>query len=86
MNVATDDAANTAIQYGAVCTAAYPLLSFFNTLANVQYKEIDIKSDFESKTPEFNFSLIIKCSVFYLIKIAFAVYNDYKNFTARIES
>ncbi|MBR4973154.1 MAG: DUF2953 domain-containing protein [Clostridia bacterium] len=86
IKIATDDAAKTAIEYGAVCGVAYPILAELSTLAKINYKKIDILSDFESKTSEFNFSLKIRLCIFYCLITAYKLYKEYKNFTARIET
>lgn len=86
VSIASGDAAKTAFDYGLVCTAAYPVLSFLETLTNLEYKSINISSDFEGKASKFTFSALIKSNLFFLLKIAIAIYNDYKKFTARIET
>ncbi len=86
INVATEDAAKTAIEYGTVCAAVYPVLSAINSIADIKYKKIDIKSDFESKTYDFSFSFFITLKIFFLLITLFKIYKDYKKFTARIET
>ena len=82
--VASSDAATTAIEYGAVCTAAYPILSFLETVADIGYKKIDIKSDFENTEPHFSFSGEVKFSLCYFLATAFKAYKVYKNFIERV--
>ncbi len=86
IDIASGDAAKTAFDYGLVCTAAYPLLSFLETIANIKYKSINIRSDFEGKASKFTFSSKIESNIFFLLKIALAVFKDYQKFTARIET
>ena len=86
IKVATDDAAKTAIEYGAVCGVAYPVLAELSSFAKIKYKKIDILSDFESKTSEFNFSTCIRLCIFHCLVTAYKIYKEYKNFTARIET
>ncbi len=83
LTVATENAAKTAIEYGALCSAIYPTLSFFDSIANVKYKKINVKSDFESEKPSFDFSLIINLQIIFLIITAFKVYKEYKKFSTR---
>ncbi|MBQ4119207.1 MAG: DUF2953 domain-containing protein [Clostridia bacterium] len=54
--VVGDDAAGTAVDYGVVCSAVYPTLSFIENLASLQYKSVDIKADFEIKKAISHFS------------------------------
>ena len=82
--VASSDAATTAIEYGAVCTAAYPILSFLETVADIGYKKIDIKSDFENTVPHFSFSGEVRFSLCYFLATAFKAYKVYKNFIERV--
>ncbi len=82
--VASSDAATTAIEYGAVCTAAYPILSFLETVADIGYKKIDIKSDFENTEPHFSFSGEVRFSLCYFLATAFKAYKVYKNFIERV--
>lgn len=83
LNVASDSAADTAVMYGGVCAVVYPFLSFFDSVANVKYKQINIKSDFDVKKSTFNFSLNITLNIIFLLILAFKVYKDYKNFIVR---
>lgn len=86
INVASTDAAKTAIEYGVVCGVVYPVLTMLDSAGNIKYKKIDIKSDFGSENSDFNFSFLVKLRVFYLLVTLFKVYKDYKNFIARIET
>lgn len=77
------DAAETAVNYGIICTAVYPVLAFLDTIKNIGFKKIDIKSDFENQKSEFDFSLNVKAQVIFLLIIAFKIYKNYKNFLLR---
>lgn len=83
LKVATENAAKTAIEYGALCSAIYPTLSFFQSIGNIKYKKINVRSDFESKNPSFDFSLVINLQIIFLIIAAFKVYKEYKKFSIR---
>ncbi len=83
LNIVGEDAAKTAIQYGEVCAVAYPVLSFFQSVANVKYKKINVKSDFESKEGSFTFSLTVNMQIIFLIISAFRIYKEYKKFMLR---
>lgn len=76
----SDDAADTAIKYGEICSAVYPVLAFFDTAENVEFKQINLSSDFGSPAAEFNISLKLKTRIFFLIISAFKLYTKYKNF------
>ncbi len=44
--VGTDDAAKTAIKYGTICAALYPLIEWLTTYFSVQAQEVNIEADF----------------------------------------
>ena len=81
--VAESDAFKTAIKYGEVCSVAYPVLSALESKANIKYKKIDIKSDFNAQKGEFNFSFTCKLQIIFLIITTFRVYKEYKKFSVR---
>ena len=83
ITVASEDAAKTAIDYGIVCSAVYPVLSFLDGIANVDYKKIDVRTDFESKKSSFNFSLTIKTRVIFILIFVFRIFKEYKKFSIR---
>lgn len=85
INVATDDAALTAIYYGAVCSAVYPLLSLLDSLSNIVLKQIDIRADFESTKPDFAFSARVKLRLFFLLAAAIAALSEFNKFKTRNE-
>ncbi len=81
--VAESDAFKTAIKYGEVCSAVYPVLSYLESKANIKYKKIDVKSDFNATKGEFDFSLTVNLQIIFLIITAFRVYKEYKKFSLR---
>lgn len=86
VSIASADAATTAIEYGAVCAAVYPFLALLESMGDVKYKAIDVKSDFESTKSDFNFSATIKFNILSLILAFFKIYSEYKKFIVRIET
>lgn len=85
IRVATDSAAKTAVTYGAVCTAVYPVLAFSEACAPIALKQINVRSDFTATEPEFSFSAVIKLAPVHIIIAAFAILGEYKNFKTRNE-
>lgn len=51
--VGTDNAAATAVEYGSVCTAVYPAVSVITSVSKVKFKQVDIRSDFNSENTAF---------------------------------
>ena len=85
IKVASGDAATTAIEYGAVCTAVYPVLAIIDGIANVKMKSINVAPDFNSDKSGFGFSVIIRARVLFLIIMAFGVFSEYNKFKKRNE-
>ncbi len=85
IKVATDNAADTAIQYGTVCTVVYPIATFLNSLVGAKFKKIDIRSDFESQSPELTFDFTVRCKVIWLLIFGIQIFNEYNDFIRRNE-
>ncbi len=79
------DAAQIATNYGLVCSAVYPTLSFIENVANCKYKSIDVKSDFENKESNLTFSLKIKTNIIFILILAVRIFKEYKKFSVRNE-
>lgn len=79
------DAADTAIKYGEICSAVYPTLALLDTAENINFKNINVKSEFAEKTAQFDFSLKAVTKIFILLISAFKIYKEYKNFLVRNE-
>lgn len=83
--VVGSDAAMTAIDYGAVCSLAYPLLSFIDQNLNVNFKQINIEAGFKHTDSQFSFSADVKANAVLLLIIAFKAFKEYQNFSVRNE-
>lgn len=83
--VVGSDAAQTAIDYGAICSVVYPVLSIIEQNLNVKYKKINITAGFKQLDSQFNFSLDVKATPISLLIIAFKAVKEYKNFSVRNE-
>ena len=87
ITVGSFDAAKTALDYGTVCQAVYPITAFLDSVVKIGFKEININSDFENGNCDFMFSLAVKMQVFFLILTAVRIYSDYKKIiTENIEN
>lgn len=83
LSVAGSDAAQTAIQYGEVCSAVYPVLSFFQSKANVKYKQINVRGEFENPKGNFTFKMVVNLQIVFLLIATFKIYKEYKKFVTR---
>ena len=80
ITVATDDAATTAIHYGTVCGAVYPLTAAVESYTKIGVKEIDVKTDFNDVKSNFDISAEISSRIFYFILTAIKIFKEYKKF------
>ncbi len=78
--IASSDAAKTAIEYGEICSAIYPITAFLQSYAKINFKNINISTDFTSEESHFDFSAAIRLRVFFLLIAAFRCYNQYEKF------
>jgi len=85
IKVATDNAADTAILYGMVCSGVYPIVTFLNTVVGAKFKKVDIRSDFESQSPELTFDFLVRCRVIWLLIFAIQIFKEYNEFIRRNE-
>jgi len=81
IEVATDDAAKTAIEYGAVCGVVYPFLELLTATADFKAKKVDIRSAFGKTESSIAFHIKLKIQIITLFITAWEIYKEYKNFT-----
>lgn len=77
LTVATDDAANTAIEYGAVCCEVYPVVSMLETNADFKAKQINISADFENSKSQFKIAISVTTRLFFLLVAITAAFIEY---------
>ncbi len=80
-----EDAAMTAIEYGAVCGIVYPVLSFIDQSLNIKLKQINVSAGFKHTESSFKTSFDVKANALLLLIIAFKALKEYKNFSVRNE-
>ncbi len=73
ISVATNDAADTAIQYGKICGAVYPVISFFESNTDFKAREININADFDKTKSEFKTSVSVTTRIFFWLVAAICV-------------
>lgn len=91
--VGSDDAAKTAIKYGAACAAIYPLMEWLTTYFDVVPKEVNIEADFSAEKDDIfaycNISLRIStalgCGLWLLFRMAktYLKYNSKNSKTSK---
>ncbi len=70
ITVATHDAANTAIEYGGICSAIYPTLAFLYTNAKFKSKEVNISADFDKTESEVSASISVTTRLIFFLIVA----------------
>lgn len=93
--VGSDDAAKTAIKYGAGCAGIYPLMEWLTTYFDVIPKEVNIEADFSAEKDNIfaycNISLRIStalgCGLWLLFRMAktYLKYNSKNSKTSKIK-
>lgn len=76
--VATNNAANTAIEYGAVCAAVYPPLSKLEHVGSLKTEKIDISANFDNGESKASLSFVAKSNLLNFILCAIKGYVEYK--------
>lgn len=77
LTVANNDSANTALEYGGVCCAVYPVLSLLESTANVKLKQININADFDRTEPQFQISFSVTTRLIYWLIAAISILIEY---------
>lgn len=80
LTIASSDAAQTAIDYGIACAAVYPVMAFLSSCAKIEFKSINVKSDFTSNKSSFDFSGIIRMSLIHFLIVEAKFYEEYNQF------
>lgn len=85
ISVATENAAKTAVTYGTVCTAVYPVIALLEDCTTVKFKQVSLRADFNAAKPFFSGSGTVSLAPIHIIIAAVAVFNEYKKFKTRNE-
>lgn len=85
IRVATENAAKTAVSYGTVCTAVYPVIALLEDCTTVKFKQVSLRADFNAMEPELSASGVISLAPIHIIIAAVAAFNEYKKFKTRNE-
>ena len=65
ITIASENAANTAIEYGSICACVYPVLSLLESATNFKVKKINIGADFDKTVSSFEICFSVKTQLFY---------------------
>lgn len=67
ITVASENAAYTAVEYGAVCAAVYPAMSLISTVATANIKRLNVSANFDSDKWNITTSGVLKCRLIWLL-------------------
>ncbi len=70
LSIASEDAANTAILYGRICTLIYPLISMLSVSSGFSADKISVKTDFLSEDIKLELSSVAKIRISSLLIFA----------------
>lgn len=84
ISVGGDDAADTAIQYGGVCAAVYPLVGIAASFVKLQGQQIDIAPDYSESKSEIKIAFTAKLRLFHILSAA--IYAAVKYIKIKLEN
>ena len=71
ISVSGDDAAQTALLYGGVCSVLYPVVAFLESFITFKEDDIKILCNYEKERSELHLFIEAKVQAFYLLKAGF---------------
>lgn len=77
LGIIGEDAAVTAISYGAACTGIYPTIAFINNKIKIKKLDINIYADYNSDKPTFEFLAVFKCKPIFILTVAIITVINY---------
>ncbi len=86
VTVAGEDAAQTAIAYGSVCSLLYPAVAFLKGITTVKKDNITLLCDFEKTSPQISFFLQGKISYIYLLTAVFKILSVIKKIVKEVKN
>lgn len=78
--VSDSDAAQTAIQYGRICSAVYPALSLLFSVTDCKAERVDVSADFNHTSSSFSISFAVRTLPIFLIIAAVTGLWEYKKY------
>lgn len=84
--VASDDAAQTALLYGAVCGVLFPVVGFLETVMDFKEDNMKIVCDYEQNSPCLYFFGEVRIRVIYLIIAVFKIIPEIKRILKEVNT
>ncbi len=83
--VVGNEAADTALKYGAVCSAAYPVLTLMSECVTFKPDSIDISAGFDKKEMDFHLKTNFSVRIIYLLIFAVSSIKEYIKLKKELE-
>ena len=77
ITVSSDDAANTAVTYGAVCATVYPVINLIDCNTSLGVKKVNIHTNFDKTSPEIKASVRANTRLIYAVIAAVSLLLPY---------
>ncbi|MBR5922848.1 MAG: DUF2953 domain-containing protein [Clostridia bacterium] len=77
ITVSSDNAANTAIAYGEVCAAVYPVINLLDRTTSLTVKKVNVRTDFEKLSPQIEAAISLKTRLIYALIALISLYFSY---------
>lgn len=77
ITVSSDDAANTAVAYGAVCAAVFPVIAVIKENTKIGVEKINVSTDFDKISPEIEAAVSLKTRLIYAVIAAVSMLFSY---------
>ncbi|MBO7520157.1 MAG: DUF2953 domain-containing protein [Clostridia bacterium] len=77
ITVSSDDAANTAVVYGAVCAAVFPVTALIKENTKIGVEQISVSTDFDKLSPVINAAVSLKTRLVYAVIAAVSMLFSY---------
>lgn len=77
LTVCSDNAAKTAIEYGGVCSAVYPVITFLVTNLNFKPEQVNISTDFDKTNPELQISFAVTARLWHFVVVLLTALSEY---------
>lgn len=77
ITVSSDDAANTAVAYGAVCAAVYPVIALIKENTEIGVERINVTTNFDRMSPEIEAAVSLKTRLIYAVIAAVSMLFSY---------
>ncbi|MBO4433541.1 MAG: DUF2953 domain-containing protein, partial [Clostridia bacterium] len=77
ITVSSEDAAKTAVTYGTVCAAVYPVVALIKENTKIGVSEVNVSTDFDKISPIIKAAITFKTRLIYAVIAAVSLFFKY---------